>query len=178
MTDPLTTLQDDLNTLATPRSPYASNTAQAQPALTAAGEVLSLLADQSIVGNTIGTAASGAYTAIANVINDDVVQALKQIAGHLASVSMAGTTVSDVGKALQSLQNVLQTAQSLVPGGSSAVASAFASTTQFATLFGNLLQDAEAAGTGIDGAAQTLYEIAQQLAAIAGAFTTAAQGNP
>jgi hypothetical protein len=175
MTDILTTLQGDLGKLATADTIDPQNgTATTQPALTAVQEVLSLLADQSLVGQPIGQAVSSVYTAIGNAITDDVVKALQAIAGQLTSVSMAGTNVSDVGSALQSLQNVLQTAQSLVPGGSSAAASALASTSQFATLFGDLLKDAGDLPT----AANQLYEIAQQLQAIASAFTTAAQGNP
>jgi hypothetical protein len=175
MADPLTTLQDDLNTLATADTADPQNgTATAQAPLTAGQQVLSLLADQSLVGSAIGTAVSGLYSAIATAITDDVVKALQAIAGELNSPSLAGLNVNDAASALSSLQNVLQTAQSLVPGGSSAVASAFASTSQFATLFGNLLQDAGS----LAAAANTLYEIAQQLEAVAAAFTTASQGNP
>ena len=65
MTDVLTTLQGDLNTLAkADTTNAASGTATAQPPLTAATEVLSLLADQSIVGASIGSAVSGVYTAL------------------------------------------------------------------------------------------------------------------
>lgn len=175
MADPLTTLQDDLNTLATADTGDPENgTATAQAPLTAAGEVLSLLADQTLVGATIGSAVSGVYSAIASAITDDVVKALQAIAGELSSPSMAGLNLNDAASALSSLQNVLQTAQSLVPGGSSGAASALSSTSQFATLFGNLLQDAGS----LAAAANTLYEIAQQLAAVAAAFTAAAQGNP
>jgi hypothetical protein len=175
MADPLQTLETDLSTLATADTGDPQNgTATAQPALTAAQQVLSLLADQSLVGATIGAAVSGVYTAIAGAITDDVVKALQSVAGELTSPSMAGVNVGDVTSALSSLQNVLQTAQSLVPGGASAAASALASTSQFATLFGNLLSDAGSLGA----AASTLYEIAQQLQAIATAFTAAAQGNP
>lgn len=175
MTDVLTTLQGDLNTLAKADITNAeSGTAMVQPPLTAATEVLSLLADQSIVGASIGSAVSGVYTALATVLTDDVVKALQAIAAELTNPSLAGLSVSDATSALSSLQNVLQTASSLVPGGSSAVASAFASTSQFATLFGNLLSDAGSLAV----AATTLYEIAQQLAALADAFTTAAAGTP
>jgi hypothetical protein len=170
MTDPLTTLQTDLNTLATADTSDPPNgTAAAQPPLTAAQQVLSLLADQALVGSAISTSVSGVYSAIATAITDDVVKALQAVAGELNSPSMAGLNLNDATSALSSLQN----AQSLVPGGSSAVASAFASTSQFATLFGNLLQDAGSLAT----AANTLYEIAQQLEAVAAAFT-AAKGNP
>jgi hypothetical protein len=175
MADPLTTLQDDLTTLATAETGDPQNgTATPQPPLTAAGQVLSLLADQTLVGTTIAPAVSSVYNAIATAITDDVVKALQAIAGELNSPSMAGLNVNDATSALSSLQNVLQTAQSLVPGGSSAAASALTSTGQFATLFGNLLQDAGS----LTAAANTLYEIAQQLGAVAAAFTTAAQGNP
>jgi hypothetical protein len=112
------------------------------------------------------------YSAIATAVTDDVVKAMQAIAGELNSPSLAGLNLNDATSALSSLQNVLQTAQSLVPGGSSA--SALASTSQFATLFGNLLQDAGS----LAAAANSLYEIAQQLAAVAAAFTAAAQGNP
>jgi hypothetical protein len=173
MTDPLTTLQTDLNTLATADTSDPPNgTAAAQPPLTAAQQVLSLLADQALVGSAISTSVSGVYSAIATAITDDVVKALQAVAGELNSPSMAGLNLNDATSALSSLQNALQTAQSLVPGGSSAVASAFASTSQFATLFGNLLQDAGS----LAAAANTLYEIAQQLEAVAAAFT-AAKGN-
>jgi hypothetical protein len=175
MTDPLQTLQGDLNILATADTHDPQNgTAAAQPALTAAGLVLSLLADQSLVGSTIAPAVSSAYGGSATVINDDVVQALQKIALELSTLDLGGASLSEVASALSALQNALQTAQSLVPGGSSAAASALASTSQFATLFGNLLQDA---GTLL-AAADTLYEIAQQLAAVAATLKTAAQGNP
>jgi hypothetical protein len=175
MADPLTTLQDDLNTLATADTADPQNgTATPQAPLTAAQQVLSLLADQTLVGTTIGPAVSSVYNAIATAITDDVVKALQAIAGELNSPAMAGLNINDATSALSSLQNTLQTAQSLVPGGSSAVASALTSTSQFATLFGNLLQDAGS----LAAAANTLYEIAQQLGAVAAAFTTAAQGSP
>ena len=173
MADPLTTLMDDLNTLATADTSDPQNgTATPQAPLAAAQQVLSLLADQTLVGNTIGSAVSGVYSAIATAVTDDVVKAMQAIAGELNSPSLAGLNLNDATSALSSLQNVLQTAQSLVPGGSSA--SALASTSQFATLFGNLLQDADS----LAAAANSLYEIAQQLAAVAAAFTAAAQGNP
>lgn len=168
MADPLTTLQGDLNVLAKPDklNPQGGSATPTQ-ALTVAGEVLSLLADQSLSGSSIGATVTVVYTEIAKAITDDVVNSLKAIAGELASIPHLG----DAASALLALQNVLQTAQSLVPGGSSAVASALASTSQFATLFGDLLQDPGTAAT-------TLYEIAQQLEAVAAAFTTAAQGKP
>jgi hypothetical protein len=175
MTSPLSTLETDLNTLATADAgDPQNNPATATPALTAAQEVLSLLADQTLVGSSIGGAVSGVYTTIATAITDDVVDALKKIATELTS-TLATLNISDAASALSALQNALQTAQSLVPGGSSAVASAFASTSQFATLFGNLLQ---VPGTTVGDAAKTLNTIAQQLAAIAAAFTAAAAGNP
>jgi hypothetical protein len=168
MADPLTTLQGDLNVLAAPETTNPSGgNATPTTALTTAGEVLSLLADTSLVGNSIGTTVNGVYTAIATAITNDAVSSLKAIAGELGNIPQAGNAAA----ALLALQNVLQTAQSLIPGGSSALASAFASTSQFATLFGNLLQDPATA-------ANTLYEIAQQLEAVANAFKTAAAGNP
>jgi hypothetical protein len=175
MTDPLSSLETDLNVLATADTADPQNgTATPTSALTAAQDVLALLADQTLVGSAIGTAVAGFYGAIATALTDDAVKALQAIAGELASPSMAGLNLNDATSALSALQNALQTAQSLVPGGSSATASAFASTSQFATLFGNLLQDAGS----LSAAADKLYEIAQQLAAIAAAFNTASQGNP
>jgi hypothetical protein len=168
MTSPLSTLEQDLGTLVT-------TAGVAKDPLTAAQDVLSLLADQTLVGTDISGGVALVYNTIANAINNDVVSALNGIAGALSSISIPATvTLTDVASALSSLQNVLQTAQTLVPGGSSAAASALASTSQFATLFGNLLQDA---GTLL-AAADTLYEIAQQLAAVAATLKTAAQGNP
>jgi hypothetical protein len=174
VSDPLTALEHDLTALATP-GPLPDGPATPTSALTAAQDILALLADQTLVGSSISGAVSGVYNAIATAITDDVVQALQAIAGKLADPSMAGVSGSDAAAALSSLQNVLQTAQSLVPGASSSAASALASTSQFATLFGNLLHDA---GGDLTTAANTLYEIAQQLAAVAAAFTAAAQGNP
>jgi hypothetical protein len=178
VSDPLSTLESDLGKLATADTADPQNgTASATSALTAAQDILALLADQSLVGTSIGGAVGDVYTAIASAITDDVVNALQKIAGELDSLaSTLGTTGgSDAATALLSLQNVLQTAQSLVPGGSSAAASALAATSQFATLFGNLLSDVDG---HLDQAADKLYEIAQQLTAIATAFTAAAQGNP
>jgi hypothetical protein len=173
MTTPLSSLETDLNTLATldPTNPETSP-AQATSALTAAQDVLSLLADQALVGPSIGGAVSGVYTTIANTISDDVVKTLQAIATELTSPQL-NLNVSDAASALNALQNALQTAQSLVPGGSSAAASALASTSQFATLFGNLLT----AESTVGDAAKKLQDIAQQLAAIATAFTTAAEGK-
>lgn len=174
MADPLTTLQDDLTTLAVAdTADPQSGSATPQPPLTAAQQVLSLLADHSVVGTTIGPAVSGVYGAIATAITGEAVKALRAIAAELAGPTLAGISLTDATSALSALQNVLQTAQSLVPGGSSALASAFASTSQFATLFSNLLKDA----SSLSAAANTLYEIAQQLEAVAAAFT-AAQGHP
>jgi hypothetical protein len=168
MTNPLSTLENDLNTLASP-------TGAPQPVLTTAQDVLSLLADHTLVGTDISGGVALVYNTIANAINSDVVNALNGIAGALSSISIPATvTLTDVASALSSLQNVLQTAQTLVPGGSSAAASALASTSQFATLFGNLLQGA----SDVTDAENTLKTIALQLGAIATAFTTAAAGNP
>jgi hypothetical protein len=173
MTDPLSTLEQDLTTLATPDSGNPqTGTATASSSLTAAQTILSLLADQSLVGASIGGAVAGFYTAIAGAINDDVVKALQAVAQELGTLTVDG---NDAAAALTALQNALQTAGSLVPGGSSAVASALAATNQFTTLFGNLLTDV---GGDLTKAATQLYDIAQQLAAIAAAFTNAAAGNP
>jgi hypothetical protein len=174
VTTPLSDLESDLAKLATPD---ASNpgTVAATPtsALTAAQDVLSLLADQTVVGSSISGVVSGVYTTIAGAINDDVVKALQGIATALTS-TLASLDISDATSALSALQNALQTAQSLVPGGSSAVASAFAATTQFTSLFTTLLTSETNAGD----VAQKLDTIAEQFAAIATAFTTAAAGNP
>lgn len=168
MTNPLTTLENDLGILAT-------TAGVAQPVLTVAGDVLSLLADKTLMPSEISTAVSGVYNTIATTINNDAVAALNAIAGALGSISNpANLSAADIGSALNSLQNVLQTAQSLVPGGSSAAASALASTSQFATLFGNLLTEAGS----VSAAEQQLKVIALQLGAIAGAFSTAASGTP
>jgi hypothetical protein len=168
VTDPLKTFEGDLDKLATPAG-------TPQPVLTVAGDVLSLLADTKLVGTPIGGAVSAVYKAIGTAINGDVVTALQAIAEAIATISVpTGVTVTDVASALNSLQNVLQTAQSLVPGGSSAAASALASTSQFATLFGNLLTDAGS----VTKAADTLNTIALQLGAVGTTFTTAAAGNP
>jgi len=174
MTDPLTTLEQDLTTLATPDAgDHQNGTATPSSALTAAQAILSLLADQSLVGTTIGPAVAAFYTAIGEAIDDDVVKALKEVAKELEGLQ--GVNGQDAASALTALQNALQTAGSLVPGGSSTVTSALAATTQFTTLFGNLLTDV---GGDLAQAATKLYEIAQQLAAIATAFNDAAAGNP
>lgn len=166
MTTPLSDLQTDLTTLVTPAG-------APQPVLTVAGEVLALLAG-NFVPAAIATVVSDVYRAIGTTINGDVVVALQGIAGNLGSISnTSNVAVTDVANALNSLQNVLQTAQSLVPGGSSAAASALASTSQFATLFGNLLGGQ---GTTLKSAADTLNTIALQLGVIASTFTTAANG--
>lgn len=167
MTSPLTTLQTDLATL-------VSTAGVAQPALTVSGDVLSLLADTNVVPGAIATAVSGVYQAIGTAISGDVVVALQAIAAELGNISIpSSTSVANVATALNSLQNVLQTAESLVPGGSSAAASALASTSQFATLFGNLLG---VPGTNLADATTTLNTIALQLGVIATTFTTAAKG--
>jgi hypothetical protein len=168
MTDPLSTLEQDLDTLAT----VTGGTATATNALNAAQDILAILADQSIVPANIGQTIAGFYTAIAQVIDTDVVTALKAIATELGSLTVNG---NDAAAALTALQNALQTAGSLVPGGSSTMASALAATTQFTTLLGNLLTDA---GGDLTTAAAKLNDIALQLGAIATAFSNAAAGNP
>ena len=166
MTDPLQTLEADLTIL-------ASRTGQPTAALTGAQDVLALLAETSLVGQTTGGAVQSAYKAVASAINTDVVATLQAIAGTLSALSLpASTSVSDVAAALSALQNALQAAQGLVPGGSAATASAFAATSQFATLFGNLLSAPNI--TTLADAAGTLNVIALQLGAIASAFTNAA----
>jgi hypothetical protein len=174
VTNPVTTLENDLNKLATPDTSNASGgTAKPTAALNNAGELLSLLATNSIVGPDISGAVSVMYKAIHDAISNDAVAALQKIAGEIAPNSTLGNLpAGDIADALTSLQNALQTAQSLMPGGSSAAASALASTTQFATLFGNLL----AGLAKVSDAANTIYEIAQQLEQIAGTFQTAAAG--
>jgi hypothetical protein len=172
--DPVSTLESDLGKLATP-GPDPNGPATPTTALNVTQDLLALLADQSLVGSSISDAVGGVYKAIANAITDDVVAALQKIAENITNVDLQGLTTTDVGNALASLQNVLQTAQSLVPGGSSAAASALAATSQFATLFGNLLNDAQG---DLTNAANELYNIAQQLTAIATAFSNAAAGNP
>ena len=93
MTNPLSDLEGDLDKLATP-DPSSPGTvaATATPALTAAQEVLSLLADQTLVGSSIGGAVSGVYTTIATAITDDVVDALKKIATELTSTLQFSTS--------------------------------------------------------------------------------------
>jgi hypothetical protein len=176
VSDPLSTLESDLTALATPGTdPNAPATATS--ALTAAQDVLGLLANSGVVQSaTITTAVSGVYNAISTAITDDVVTAVQEVATGLRNLeSTLGTTGgSDAETALKSLQNVLQTAQSLVPGGSSAAASALAATGQFATLFANLLSDVEG---DLGKAADQLDIIAQQLIVIATAFSQAATGN-
>jgi hypothetical protein len=166
MTNPITTLQTDLNTLAT----VSGTTATPTTALTTAQEVLWLLADPTVVGTDIGPAVSQLYKTIGDAINNDVVVALNGIVNQLDGILSTATELSDAQSALNALQNALQTAQSLVPGNSSAVASAFASTAQFATLFNSLLS---VPGTDATQATGTLSNIALQLGAVASAFTTA-----
>lgn len=104
MTSPLTTLQTDLATL-------VSTAGVAQPALTVSGDVLSLLADTNVVPGAIATAVSGVYQAIGTAISGDVVVALQAIAAELGNISIpSSTSVANVATALNSLQNVLQTA--------------------------------------------------------------------
>jgi hypothetical protein len=170
--DPLQTLESDLNTLATVNS--GATAAQPTAALTGAQAVLSLLANSEFVGDTIGGAVSGFYDQIAEAIQTDVVATLQAIGGQLSTLDLGGTSVSDVASALSALQNALQTAQSLMPGSSSAAASAFAATSQFATLFGDLLSAPDAT---LADAAKALNDIALQLGAIAKVFTEAA-GTP
>jgi hypothetical protein len=168
VTNPITALQNDLNALTT----LQGGSYQQSAALTAAQDVLWLLADQSIVGSDISTAVTNMFNTIATTITTDVAGALNGIATELGKPPLSTLNISDATTALSALQNALQTAQSLVPGGSSAAASALASTSQFATLFDNLL-----AG-GVAKAATTLTTIADQLKTVAGAFSTAPAGNP
>jgi len=169
MTDPLTTLETDLNTLAT----VSGGTASATGDLQAAQAILALLV--TATGSPIGPAVAGFYSAIATALND-VVEALQAISQKLSSLTADGNPVSgsDAASALSALQNALQTAASLVPGASSATASALSATTQFTTLFTNLLTTA---GGDLTQAATTLNDIALQLGAIATAFTNAAAGT-
>jgi hypothetical protein len=168
MTNPITALESDLSKLAT----LQGGSYQPTAALTAAQDVLWLLADQSIVGTDISTAVTNVFNTIATTITTDVVGALNGIATELGKAPFNTLNTGDATTALGALQNALQTSQTLAPGASSAAASALASTTQFATLFANLL-----AG-GVSQAITTLTTIADQLQTVAGAFSTAPAGNP
>lgn len=172
--NPLQTLQQDLDTLASPdTSNYAAGTAHAQAPLTDAQAVLTLLAEQSVTGNTIAPLVAGVYTQIATVLTTDVVSALRGIAAAIGGLS--DSVLGDATTGLTALQTALQTAQSLVPGGSSAAASALAATNQFATLLANLLSDVSSTTSPATNAADQLYAIAQQVQAIAAAFSAAGQ---
>jgi hypothetical protein len=70
---------------------------------------------------------------------------------------------SSTAQVLQSLQNGLAVAQSLLPGSSPALTSG----SQF---FGTLSSLLTAVGNDVGKATDQLYEIGQQLTAIAGAF--------
>jgi hypothetical protein len=172
--NPLQTLQQDLDTLASPdASNYAAGTAHAQAPLTEAQAVLTLLAEQSVTGNTIAPLVAGVYTQIATVLTTDVVSALQGIAAAIGGLS--DSVLGDATTGLTALQTALQTAQSLVPGGTSAAASALAATNQFATLLANLLSDVGSTTGAATNAADQLYAIAQQVQAIAAAFSAAGQ---
>ncbi len=135
--------------------------------------MLTLLAEQSVTGNTIAPLVAGVYTQIASVLTTDVVGALQGIAAAIGGLS--DSVLGDATTGLTALQTALQTAQSLVPGGSSAAASALAATNQFATLLANLLSDVGSTTGAATNAADQLYAIAQQVQAIAAAFSAAGQ---
>lgn len=157
-TNPLSTLETDLEVLATPSSPFTApggGTAVTTPVLATVQELFNLLEGVSAGGTAIKTVADDINTALGGAAD-----ALNVVAGELSKI---GGSISDVTKVLSALQNGLSTAQSLLPGGPS-VTSALQSGSQFFGMLNSLLSDP--AITTIEDASTLLFKIAQQLRAI------------
>jgi methyl-accepting chemotaxis protein len=162
MTDIIGTLEQDLTVFASPNESGGSwkgGTATSTPLLSTVKTLLGDLTQLGSIGTAIGTVTGDIATALT-----DAADALNTIADALTSIDAAaqgqGSTSAQV---LQALQNALAVTQSLVPGSSSALTSG----SQFFGTLSSLLSDV---GNDVTKAATELYQIAQQLTALASAF--------
>jgi hypothetical protein len=161
MTDIIGTLEKDLTVFAVPAESSGSwkgGTAAPTLLLATITTLMSDLAGLGSIGSAIAT------------VNSDIATALKDAATAINTVADALTTIegsvpsgSSTAQVLQALQNGLAVAQSLVPGSSSALTSG----SQFFGTLSSLLTDV---GNDVTQATTQLYQIAQQLEALAGAF--------
>jgi hypothetical protein len=161
MTDTIGTLETDLTVFATPTgSPgsYKGQTAGTTPLLATIKALLSDLAGLGTIGSAIATVNGDIATALA-----DAATAIEKVADVLTTIEAQVPSGSSTAQVLQSLQNGLAVAQSLLPGSSPALTSG----SQF---FGTLSSLLTAVGNDVGKATDQLYEIGQQLTAIAGAF--------
>jgi hypothetical protein len=161
MTDIIGTLEKDLTVFAVPSNAGGSwkDGTAAQTDLLSTIKVL--LGDLAGLG-TIGSAIAA--------VNGDIATALQDAATAITTVADALTTIeskvpsgSSTAQVLQALQNGLAVAQSLVPGSSPALTSG----SQFFGTLSSLLTDV---GNDVTTATTQLYQIAQQLTALATAF--------
>jgi|BarGraNGADG00212_1021973.scaffolds.fasta_scaffold00635_5 hypothetical protein len=161
MTDIIGTLEKDLTVFATPSDAGGSWKGGTAAPTALLATITALLGDLASLG-TIGSAIA--------TVNGDIATALKDAASAINTVADALTTIeasvpsgSSTAQVLQALQNGLAVAQSLVPGSSSALTSG----SQFFGTLSSLLTDV---GNNVTTATTQLYQIAQQLDALAGAF--------
>jgi hypothetical protein len=166
MPDPATPVITDLfqveqalETVARPKPPYTpgnTNPADAQPALLTATGLLTILYGLGGLGNQLKTAGTDTAKALG-----DAATALRKVAEQLQTIASGG---SDVKKTLESLQNALAVAQTVLPGSSPQLASG----SQF---FGQVMAVLTAVNNDTAKGAEVLFKFAQQLAAIAAAIT-------
>jgi hypothetical protein len=159
MADPvsqkLVDVEKFLEKLAVPKASNLPNgTAAPQPLLAIIASLLTTL-------YSLGTVGPAAKTVGADLAKGmkDAVTALRKVAGILATIS---GTAADTAAILTSLQSALSVAQTLVPGSSPALTSG----SQFFGMIGTLVTDAG----GVAQAANVLYELAQEIDAIADAL--------
>jgi hypothetical protein len=161
MTDIIGTLEKDLTVFAVPSDPGGSwkdGTAAPTPLL---ATITALLGDLTSLG-TIGSAIATVNADIATALKD-AATAITTVAGALTTIEASVPSSSTTAQVLQALQNGLAVAQTLVPGSSSALTSG----SQFFGMLSSLLTDV---GNDVTAATTQLYQIAQQLDALATAF--------
>lgn len=162
MTDIIGTLEQDLTVFATPvetNGTWKGGTATSTTLLTSIQTLMTTLANlQGGIGQAVGTINGDVATALT-----DAATALNTIADGLASIEQTVPAGSTPAQVLQALQNALTVGQTLLPGSSSALSSV----SQFFGMLSSLLTDV---GNDITQASTQLYQIAQQLTAIATAF--------
>jgi hypothetical protein len=161
MANPLSTLEQDLEALATPQNDPTVGGLTGTPTgvLTAIQALLTALEEIQDIGPAITTLVTDLGTVIGQAAD-----AIDTIATQLSNIeAAAGGTIGDVASVMGALQNGLSTAQTLIPGAANA--SALQSGSQFFGMLQQLLSDP--AITTIAQANTYLFQIAEQLRTIA-----------
>jgi hypothetical protein len=159
ITDIIGTLEQDLSAFAVPQESsggsWKGGRANPTPLLTTIQALLGDLAALGSIGSAIATVNADIATALG-----DASTAITLVADTLSSVE---ANVQAPATPATALQNGLAVAQSLMPGSSPALTSG----SQFFGTLSTLLADV---GNDVDQATTQLYQIAQQLTALATAF--------